>query len=576
MRALSLPDARDAPGAWLMASRRRYLALAGIALAVLLGVAAAIALFVQDPERYRAQIAAALSAAAGQPVALGGALSLSWRPSPTLSAYDVSLTAAGARVTMQRVQVVVEPQALLARTLRARRVVVEGLRVDLDAAPAAGQAPVAMPDFAALAVEELQLHGVTVLRAGTPWFALASVTVREAGNAAGARIDLAAPIDGRELRARGRIRTAPDRLDLDELQVHLPVGVVSGHLQLALDGARAQLSGALDADALVLGARSGVDLRALHALALDLAPLAGVDASLRVRIGRLSLSRFMISEITAPVSLRAGLLEVKAAGVLAAGPLRATLQAGAPDGRFTLDLGLAAADAGSVLVMAGLTTAERGGRLALEASVHGAGSDAAALLANLHGRLAIDASAVTVRAGTARLAGSDVVGSLLRALQPGASNRVVVGCAVAHFEVRDGVLIANDSIGMQSRTTNLLGSGRIALHGQRLDLVLRPWPREGSAAAAAAGGGALAISGPVADPQVSIANEAQVRSGDGDGALLAGALLPIARGLLARAHGDAPCEQAARGAPSPRAATAESGGTAPDGGGWPVLARWGR
>lgn len=544
-----------------MAVRRHHLALAGIALAVLLvSAAAALLLFIQDPERYRAEITSLLSAAAGQPVELGGLLSLTWRPSPTLRARDVTVTTAGARVTMQQVQVEVEPHALLARTLRARRVVVLGLRVDLDAAPSPGAASVVMPDFSALAVGELELRDVAVLRAGAPWFVLDRVTVGEANNPVGARMDLSTRVAGRDLRARARLRMASAQVELNALQVHLPVGVVSGHLHVALDGARMQLSGELNADALVLGARTGTEPHVLHALVLGLEPLAGADAALRVRIGRLSLARFMVSEITAPVTLHAGLLDVKAAGLLAGGPLRASLQAHAPDGRFTLDLALSAADAGNVLVMAGLTTAERGGRVALEASVHGAGHDAAALLASLQGRLAVDASGLTVRAGAAKIAGADVLASLLRSLQPAASERVAINCAVAHFEVRAGVLSANNSIGLQSRTMNLLGGGRIALPERRLDLVLQPWPRAGSGVTAVTSNAALVISGPLADPQVSAAEEAVLRAGAaGDAAPFSGDMLPIARGLRERAQGDAPCTQAVDGAMSPRAGAAAGG-----------------
>jgi len=535
-----------------MGIRRRALVLAGITLAVALAGAAALFAFVQDPERYRSPITAMLSEAAGQPVEIAGPLGLSWRPSPTLSVRDVQVLVGGAHVTLPLVQVVVDSHALLVRKLRVRRVLVQGLRVDLDPSPAA--TPVSMPDFSALAVEELELRDVAVLRAGVPWFALDAVTLRDADSALGARLDLTTRIDGRDLRARARLRVAPGQIDLDALRVHLPVGVVSGHIRVALGAQRAWLSGELNADALALGARRGVGPRSLPTLPVDLSILAGVDASLRVRIGRLSLARFMVSKITAPVSLRDGNLEVKAGGVLASGPFRATLNASVPQGRFTLDLGLSGADVGNVLVMTGLTTAERGGSLALNARLRAAGADTAELLASLQGQLALDVAGLTVRAGAASLAGSGVLASLLRALQPGASDRVFIGCAVGRFQVRDGVLMADRAIGMQSRTVNLLGAGRIALPDSQVELVLRPWQRAGQAPRAVGIAGTLVIAGPLADPQVVVAGETQTRDGAAlEAALSDGALSPIVRGLLERARGDAPCDQAASSAVPSRA-----------------------
>lgn len=516
---------------------RRTLAVAGLLLGVLLIVAVGLLSLLQDPERYRSQIEAMLGEAVGRPVHIAGPLALSWRPSPTLSAREVSVAGEHVRVSMALVQVGVEPHALLARTLRARRVAVHGVQIDLDAA-GNGAGPAPLPDLAALAVQEVELRDVAVLRAGSPQFAFDRVTLREAHSPDGARVDFATRIDGHDVRARARLRTAPGRVDLDALQLHLPVGVVSGQLRAELSGPRPQLSGELGADALTLGARGA---NPFASLSLELAAFAGVDASLRLRIGRLSLARFMVSEITAPLSWRDGKLDLRVAGVLAGGPLRATLHAGIAPAQFDLDLAVGDADAGSVLVMSGLTTAERGGSLALRGNLRAAGGDGAALLASLHGQVAVDVAGLTVRAGAAKLAAPDVLASLLRALQPGASDRVAIGCVTARFELRDGALLADNAIGMQSRTMNLLGSGRIALGEGEVELVLRPWRRHDLAPPAAGTAGTLLIWGPLADPQVGVSGETAVV----DAQLQRDALSRLAGELLDRARGDAPCAQAA-------------------------------
>lgn len=531
--------------------RKRHILIAAVVVpAVLLAGAIAFVLS-QDPDEYRDELAALLTDAAGHPVILAGPVSLAWRPVPAITAADVQVEAEGARVRLGQVTVTVNPRALLARKLRAREIIVAGLLVDLqEGGPAPGT--VVLPDPADLPVDDLTIEGATLSREGALLVELARVRVREADDPAGARVELRGQAGGRDLRVVARVRVDGSLLALDALKVDTFAGTVEGQLDVRLDGERPRVSGVLSSGALAFPAasRGSTGGRLIPKVAVDLAPLEALDADLRVRVGRLTVADFRVSEVSAPVGLRGGALEVRASGVLASGPVSALFRAG-PAG-LSLDLSLREANAGDALVMAGVHAAERGGRLAVNAALAAAGADTHALVASLDGRLAVDARRLTLRAGAAEVAGADVFASVMRALRGGDNDRVGIECAVARFAVRDGVLHADRSIGAQSRAMNILGGGRISLADERLDLALRPWPREGLGLSATAVVGTVAISGPLAAPEAGLTGEAAWRGGATAGAaLLTGGLSLIAQGLLERARGDTPCQDAANVAPGP-------------------------
>jgi len=536
--------------------RRRTLAITVVLVA--LGVVAALVLLLaQDPDRYRPQLAALLSDAAGYPVTLDGSLELRWRPSPALTAHDAGVEVPGARVRVERVEVSVDAKALLARRLRARQVRASGLRVEI--APQAAAQPLALPDPSALPVDVIELRDASLLRDGATLLSIPRATLREPHSARGARLDLELEVGGVRMEGRTRLAVAPERVELDPMSLRTPAGDLGGQLVLALDGARARLSGELSADALAFAAARGAG-RVIPRPALAVHALQALDATLRLRVGRLSVGAMRVSDVSLPLTLREGRLEAKGRGIYATGTAAGTLAVSAAGERWTLDASLAGADAGRALVMLGITAAEPGGRLDATAALRASGVHADALLASVGGNVELDLAGVVLRAGAAQLAAADVLGSLLRVMRGDDHQRVALECGVARFAVRDGVLVAEQSIGVQSRTVNVLGGGRISLPDERLDLLLRPWAREGLRLSGGALVGAVSVRGPLAAPEVSLSSEAAWRAGASAGAaFLTGGLSLLAQGLLEHARGDAPCRQAAQGA---GAAVPESRGSA--------------
>lgn len=529
-----------------MASVFRRPALIALA-AVGLVVAVVVVLLNQDPDRYRQQVAGLLSDAAGYPVSLAGPLTLRWRPVPALMASDVLVAVPGANVSVASVELRADPIALLTRKLRIERVEVRKLLVDLEDAIAVDGGPASIPDPAQLPVQELVVDDAVVMRNGERLFSITWASLREPGASRGARLDVNFPVAGATVEGKARVRVNPGRVELSEISLHTAPGLVEGRLSLALDGPRPRLGGEIAANALSFRPRAaGAGDRLIARIPVDLSVLEFVDGALRVHVGRLNLDGIRVHDVSVPVTLKDGRLEVRGRGVYAGGAASATLAVSAPDATWSVQAALQDADAGDALVMLGLTQAESGGRLAMTTQLRAAGSHTDDILASLEGRLTLDAAGVNVRAGAAQLAGSDVIASVLRALRGESGDRLSLECAVGRFSVRNGVLIAREGIGAQSRTMNLLGGGRISLMDERMDLALRPWPREGLGLSASAVVGTVAISGPLLDPDVGLTSEAAWRGGATAGAaFFTGGLSLIVQGLFERARGDAPCAQAA-------------------------------
>ena len=265
-----------------MTSRRGRLVLG---LGTLLALAGIAFLFLQDPDRYREELAALLSEAAGHPVELAGELELRWRPSPTLLARDVRITTPDALVNVASVQVEVESGALLARRLRAHVVQARGVQVSLSGAPVSGAATM-IPDPASLPVDRLVVRDVEVRRGEALRLVLDRFELRDLASPLGPRLEVAVPAP--RLAGHARLAVRGSALEISQIDLDTGLGAVTGELVLDLGGERARLRGELRANALRLSRRGSQDAALVPRLRYDPEVLATLDTDLRLRIGRLS------------------------------------------------------------------------------------------------------------------------------------------------------------------------------------------------------------------------------------------------------------------------------------------------
>lgn len=262
-------------------------------------------------------------------------------------------------------------------------------------------------------------------------------------------------------------------------------------------------------------------------------------------------------------------------GRLRVEPLQTTVSGGTLKGAASLDasgkmpaLGLGLAGQGvqtaALLEKLGVSDFLQGGTTDLDVRLKGDGASIRDLMAGLDGEVTVRMGDGRVRRQALELAGADVAMQLLDALNPLAqrSEYTPLSCAVAHFQVKDGIAEAQNGIAIETDSVNIVGSGAVDLKTERLDFTVKPEAREGLGINIGSSLASLVrIHGPLAKPTVGVDSEGAARTAASVGAALAtGGLSVLGQALLDRRTRDPhPC-QTALGKVSPVEASGKSGG----------------
>lgn len=264
-------------------------------------------------------------------------------------------------------------------------------------------------------------------------------------------------------------------------------------------------------------------------------------------------------------------------GRLTVEPLQTTVSGGNLKGAVALDasgkvptLSLVLAGQGvqtaALLEKVGVSGFLQGGLTDLDVRLKGNGASVRDLMAGLDGEATVRMGDGRVRRQALELAGADVAMQLLDALNPLAqrSEYTPLSCAVAHFQVKDGIAGAQNGIAVETDSVNIVGSGAVDLKTERLDFTVKPEAREGLGINIGSSLASLVrIHGPLAQPTVGIDSEGAARTAASVGAALAtGGLSVLGQALLDRTSRDPhPC-QTAMGKVLPAEASGKSGGGA--------------
>ena len=516
--------------------------LAGVALVLLL-VAIFAATLWQDPERFRPQLAALLSEAAGAPVAVDGPMRWSWQPTLALDVSQLSMHQPSLTVRIDRLAVHTDLLGLLRGELRLQRLFAIDVLVDLSSGHSA-DSTLALIDPAKLPLDRLTIENLRLQRNGQHLIAIDRIAFD------GTARDAAVPFEmivHSTLRASARLQIDGEKIQFHDLLLHTPVGEMRGTLAVDMATQLPTLSAELRAERLILATErsDSSSARLIPQVSLDLGALQLIDADLELAVDALELGELRLQNVLLPATLRQGHLHLSASAALGGGLLSLDTDLRAKQQRWRSKMEIAAANAGQLLALLGLKQARDGGVVGLRAELDGEGANTVDLLNSLRGDVSLRFADVSVDAGVAKLAGADVLSGLMHAMRGTGSEPIKLRCAVADFEVRAGQLRSVDSIGAQTQLSNLLGGGVISLPDETMDLVIRPWPRDGLGLSATMLSGSLSVRGPLRQPRVALTEEAILRTGATAGAaVLSGGLSLIAQGLLERARGDTPCEQA--------------------------------
>ncbi|MCL4798069.1 MAG: AsmA family protein [Burkholderiales bacterium] len=388
----------------------------------------------------------------------------------------------------------------------------------------------------------------------------------------------------------GRLSAAKKVYQAEALELALGRSSASGRLAVDLNGARAKLTGELAArtiDVTELRGRRGSkaadagaggdDARVFSRTPLPLAALNALDADVGVRVARLVVTpELLLEDAQGRLALERGRLALRPLAMrIGGGDAKLVGTFDVSSGKSaTLDATLTGSgiELGKMMAALGRSDDVAGGRTELAASLRGSGGSMAALAGDLDGHAKIVVRSARVKGGALDRLGGDVFVQLANAVNPARQTDpyTEIQCAVVNVPVRDGVVVVDRTVAVETPKVGVAMAGTVNLGTERLDLSVRPQAKQGVGVGLGSLANLAKLEGTLKQPKVGIdmkgaaGTAAQVGIG-----VMTGGLSILAKGLFDKATMDAPCETALRGGasaaaagdrPAPKADAPSSGG----------------
>jgi AsmA family protein len=215
---------------------------------------------------------------------------------------------------------------------------------------------------------------------------------------------------------------------------------------------------------------------------LPLEPLRQVDADIKIRAAQVLLPNLPLNSLEMDMVLKDGALTVK--------PLKAVLGKGSLDGHLSLQsqgkvASLTMTSKINKLDISYLTKERKStggleGNLDADIDIRGQGASIAGLMESLNGKTVFVMGKGKVDNKYIDILGGDLSTSLFRLLNPFGKETpyTSINCFVSGFDIKDG--IANTTtLALNTDHMVVVGEGEINLKTERLNLSLKPVPKEG-------------------------------------------------------------------------------------------------
>ena len=256
-------------------------------------------------------------------------------------------------------------------------------------------------------------------------------------------------------------------------------------------------------------------------------PTSGVHATLTVSEGKVAVQ---------PLTFRLGSGSVDAIVGMQVRSGRPELSLRLRSGGITLQEWLA---------LTGEARRVSGGRTELALDLQGSGHSAHELARSLNGELRLEVGAMQISGDL----GGDLLTRIVHAVNPfyKQDRGSKVSCAAMLLPVKQGVVIVDRSMAVESDKLNVVVAGKIDLGAETIDLAIRPTIKEGIGVGAANLAQLVALSGSLSDPRIGVNMQGAARQGLSIGAAVAtGGLSLVGERLLKERADPHPCVAAIR------------------------------
>ncbi|MCH6482249.1 AsmA family protein [Pseudoxanthomonas sp. LH2527] len=221
------------------------------------------------------------------------------------------------------------------------------------------------------------------------------------------------------------------------------------------------------------------DARLLPDTPYNLIKLRAMDADVRWKAQRINAPRLPIEDMDAHLLLDAGLLRLEPLNFgVAQGDIRSQIRMDARSDTIRTQATIAARglDLGELFPQAELTRTAIG-RIGGDIKITGTGNSIAGILGTADGDIALGMGRGQISNLLMELAGLDIAEALKFLVTE--DKTVPVRCAFGDFAVTDGVMDAR-ALAFDTSDTIIVGTGRISLKDETLDLEMRPRPKDRS------------------------------------------------------------------------------------------------
>lgn len=238
--------------------------------------------------------------------------------------------------------------------------------------------------------------------------------------------------------------------------------------------------------------------RVLPATPYELDRLRAMDADVRWKAQRIEAEGWPLDDMDAHLILEDGLLRLDPLNFgVADGDIRSTIRMDAREAtiRTRADIsarGLTLSKLVPTVELAQNAIGKVGGTVAL----NGSGNSVAGMLGNSNGEVAIGMGRGSISNLLMEYAGLDLA-EIIKFKLTG-DQQIPVRCAFGDFAVKDGVMTSR-TMAFDTTDTILIGSGTINLRDERLDLLIRPRPKDRSLLSLRA---PLTVDGSFKDPDI--------------------------------------------------------------------------
>lgn len=292
---------------------------------------------------------------------------------------------------------------------------------------------------------------------------------------------------------------APKTYKVSDIKIKLGESDIKGSVELSLAGKRPMLKAVLSSQKLDLrqilvkedeeaqkkltkGVKKAKKDKVFSDEPLPLDAFTLADGSIKINITQLLLPQLAINDLNFDMILKNGHLTLK--------PLKASIGGGSMEGWFDLQpkgksvtmvavLKIDRVNLGNMLKDLDITD-KLEGNLDVEVDLKSSGSSVAELMSKLNGNISIVMGKGRVFSKYINLLGADLRANVFRLINPVGEkeNFTEINCLVSRFDIKDG-LADSTALVFDSSLMSVAGEGNINLATEKLNLALKPLPKEG-------------------------------------------------------------------------------------------------